>query len=278
MIYNKEIINELMNPNPFFITSVRHPVQHFLSLYNFAGIQYAEIELTGIRSLTKWQGIEIFIKNYQLVQNYYNVKTPYRPTRYASYASWIQRNLQLSSFEERINKGTEGKVSKVKLKEIKIIFNQIDHFIIAEYTAETLLILYRKLNCEMEDMFYTQQNGRRSNEEKNEIVPEFIQKLILEFNNADLQFYQLAVKKMFQEISNYKNFKEDLKLFNAGLHNYTVYCQSNTTAVKTSYNCVTSFKKQFKATSDRLKLKLKISLQKTMKIALKNSTILSSFN
>jgi len=234
--------------------------------------------MTGIRSLTKWQGIEIFIKNYQLVQNYYNVKTPYRPSHYSSYASLITRNLQLSSLEESINKGTEGNVSKVKLKEIKNIFTQIDHFIIAEYSSETLLILYRKLNCEMEDMFYTQQNGRRSNEEKNEIVPGFIQKLILEFNSADLQFYQLAVKKMFQEISNYKNFKEDLKLFNAGLHNYTVYCQSNTTAVKTSYNCVTSFKKQFKATSDRLKLKLKISLQKTMKMALKNSTILSNFN
>jgi len=74
MVYNKEIINELMNPNPFFITSVRHPVEHFLSFYDYARIHKTVIEITGIRSLTKWQGIEIFIKNYQLVQNYYILK------------------------------------------------------------------------------------------------------------------------------------------------------------------------------------------------------------
>jgi len=274
MIYNKEIINKLMNPNPFFITSVRHPVQHFFSLYKMVDIHQAVIEMTGIPSLTKWQEIEIFIKNYRLVQNYYIVQKPFQP----KLASLVQRNLQLTSLDQNINKGIEGNLSNEKLKEIKSVFNQIDHFIVAEYSAETLLILTRKLNCEMEDLFYTQQNVLRSTAEKNEFVPEVTQKLILEFNSADFQLYQLALKKMFQEISNYQNFEEDLKLFNAGLNNVTAYCQSKTKKVKMNFICGTNYNQQFTETSARLKRKLKTSLEKTMKLALKNSTILSNFN
>jgi len=154
----------------------------------------------------------------------------------------------------------------VKTEEVEYMANEIDHFILAEYSSESLVILHRKLNCPMSDLFYLILNKNRSEKEQAEEVPKYLQNLVLEFNDGDLQLYKIAEKRLFKEISDYKDFDEDLKKFEIGLEKHTKYCEGDK-SIKLDYEPFCRI--EVYIMKREIKSKLQAGLQKKMRTFLK---------
>ena len=72
---------------------------------------------------------------------------------------------------------------------------EIDFFLIAERYDESMIVLRDKLCCNIEDVLYRKQNGRRSSLERNEVIPDDTRDAILEFTKGDLILYTISIQR-----------------------------------------------------------------------------------
>ena len=194
------------------MASVRHPVEHFLSLYKYSKI-HAAVERLTKKSLDQWDSMRVFLKNPQLVRNIYATYNE-NEVRDRYQINLIQPNLQLHSLG--IINGTRSQIIE-RLDDLHFV-------VVADKYDESMVILREKLCCTIQDVVYRKQNVRRNNEEIKLQVPPDIENAILEFNSADLIFYTVAKDRLFEEVQKHSYFEQALGIFRHELELYETKC------------------------------------------------------
>ena len=205
------LVPRLMSDDVFIMASVRHPVQHFLSLYKYSGIQKA-VERLQNKKLNTWESMRIFFKKPSAVQNAYATYTD-GEVRDKLQVIMVRPNLQLFSLG----------VTSADLNEIEKVTSDIDFLVVAEIFNESMVILREKLCCSIEDVVYRRQNVGRSNSET-EKVPHDIKKAILKFNSGDLLLYALSQRRLYNEIVKISNFELFMNIYKHELEKYQKKC------------------------------------------------------
>lgn len=195
MVYDEETVRKLMPSTYVTITSVRHPIEHFFSMYRYVGIHKAVERLTN-KTLEKFEAMRIFFKHPLLLQNIWATYS-YQPN-----VQLMQPNLQLYTLG--LNTTNPQQILKMS--------NKINYFIISEFNDESLVLLKKGMCCQFEDLLYRKQNVGRSGK-KEEVVPKDIKQSILKFNQGDLILYNIALKRYRQQVKAYRHFENDVKVF-----------------------------------------------------------------
>ncbi|XP_065674818.1 galactose-3-O-sulfotransferase 2 [Hydra vulgaris] len=215
LIFDPVIVEKLMNKDAFVMASVRHPVEHFLSLYKYSRIQSA-VERLILKNVDLWESIRIFFKHYQLVRNIY---TTYRENE-------VRDKYQIDLIQPNLQTRSLGIINGTKAE----IIDRLDAFhfvVVADKYDESMVILREKLCCTIQDVVYRKQNVRRSNEEAKVQIPPDIEKAILEFNYADLIFYNIANNRLREEIEKHTYFEQALGIFKHELGLYESKCTND---------------------------------------------------
>ncbi|XP_065664881.1 galactose-3-O-sulfotransferase 2-like [Hydra vulgaris] len=223
-IFDPVKVRRLMEKDAFFMASVRHPVEHFLSLFKYSKIQAAVERLT-MKRLDKWDSMRLFFKHYHLVLNIYATYNE-NEVRDKYQIDFILPNRQTRSL---------GIIEGTKLEIIERV--ESFHFVVvADKYDESMVILREKLCCTVQDVLYRRQNVGRTNEENKEQVPPDVVKSILEFNSADLTFYNVARYRLLEEIKKHSYFEQALGIFKNELELYESKCNTQSLVQSFKYS------------------------------------------
>lgn len=206
-----------MDDDAFIMASVRHPVQHFMSLYKWSNIQKAVEKLVG-KQLDKWSAVRLFLQHDDIIRNIY---ATFREDE-------VRDKLQINLVRPNLQLYSLGLKENCTFYEIEQRFNELNFVAVAEKYNESMVILRDKLCCAFEDVVYRKQNVKRSNNEKDrETIPEDIEEAITHFNLKDMYLYKLAMKRLYKEILERKNFEQILGIYKFELRKYQSKCQEN---------------------------------------------------
>lgn len=202
-----------MSRDPFVMTSVRDPIQHFMSLYKYSHVHQAVERLIG-RQVDQWDGIRIFLSQPNLIQNIY---ATYKEdeVRDTLQIHMVQPNLQLFSLG----------LTSFTFSKIKQLVETLDFVVIVERFDESMVILRERLCCAIENVVYRKQNVRRSLPEQHQEIPNDIRKAILKFNSGDYLLYQAANKRLDTDIRAVYNFQQLLGIYRFELVKYEKKCK-----------------------------------------------------
>lgn len=213
------LVDEIMADDVFVMTSVRHPVQHFMSLFKWSNIQKAVEKLVN-KPLDKWSAVRVFLQDDDLVRNMY---ATFREDE-------VRDELQINLVRPNLQLYSLGLTAGSTFSEIEQRVREIDLIVVAENYDESMLILRDKLCCALEDLAYRKQNVKRSAHEKEkEVIPADIEEAITHFNLKDMYLYKLAMKRLYEEILQRQNFEQILGIYRYELKKYEQKCNANST-------------------------------------------------
>lgn len=229
-----------MTDDVFIMTSIRHPVQHFMSLYETANVQKAVEKLvndtTTTTSVDKWTAVRLFLQHYDVIKNVYATFQE-DESHDAHHVNLVGPNAQTYSL---------GLSRESSFDEIEQRVRDIDFITIAEKFEESMVILRDKLCCSYQDLVY-RSPGSISKKTKNldrhkEEIPEDIEEAITHFNLKDMYLYKLAMKRLYEEILERKNFEQVLGIYRYELRKYQQRCNKTSTPKRplldTAPNCL----------------------------------------
>ena len=191
-----------MKDNVFVMASVRHPVQHFLSLYSFTKM-HAVVEILHGGKLNRFDGMRMMLRNPGLIQNAFATLDTLEKEGW-HLINLIRGNLQLFSLG----------INTYDISTILERTKEIDFFVITERYDESMIVLRDKLCCNTEDLLYRQQNVGRASSERKQVIPDDIRDAILEYNKGDLILYKIATQRLACDTKNETYMKQELKKLN----------------------------------------------------------------
>ena len=203
-----------MSGRPNTIASVRNPIKHFLSMYQFSLVHHA-VEM--LLKLDFWDGVRIFLKNPTLVRSIYNT---FKKDEIHDFAlqHLVRANLQTFSL------GLSPTASK---SEIEARSKEIDFFVVTEHFHESIVILAKNLCVPFKDFVFVQHNINHNT--KRELVrdaPKDVIELIRKFNSNDIILYETALQRFKTTMTAYPDSKSDLNIYNIYYYifiYYTIY-------------------------------------------------------
>eukprot|EP00050_Salpingoeca_kvevrii_P003966 m.238503 g.238503 ORF g.238503 m.238503 type:complete len:1208 (-) comp10916_c0_seq14:1906-5529(-) len=197
--YYREGLEKLI-PGASYITLLRHPVTHFLSSWSYWGIG-GKIGKRGGGQCSNW---------WHYLQN---VDACFKYT--SSFDQILLHNSQTFDLGLAVNASRED--TGVLMKHLQ---NEFAVVLITEYMDESLVLMKRKLNWDIEDVVYF--SFKVSGRSRSAGLPDVQQQAILEFNNNDWRVYQHMNKTLwaaierevgfFEEVAEMRKLKE--KIFN----------------------------------------------------------------
>ena len=202
-----------MKDDVFVMASIRHPIEHFLSVYKFSMV-HKHIEKLHGKKLSKFDGMRILLKNSDLIQKAYALSGISMPL-----FQLIRPNVQLLSLG--ITKFT-GDIDAVYERT-----KEIDFFVIAEQFDESMVVLSNELHADQKYFVYNKFTVNRSQKERDETVPEDIKKLILEFNKGDMILYSIGKQRLHCHMQNIPDMEGALTNFRKILSDYKVDCATH---------------------------------------------------
>ena len=228
LVYDREMASELMPKNAILITSIRNPVQHFLSLFKYARIWQATEHLVG-KSLDEFDAMRTFFKYPKLIQKVISTYDE-KEMRDTAQINLIRPNLQL--YDLGFDKWSQGIQLNMNSEDIykefvKFIRKEFHHIVMSEYFTESMVLLRRKLCCPFQDVFYRDLNARRSAAEKKKTIPKDIMESIINFNQGDMILYEMVNRSMWQDIKrDWAEFGKEISSYRASLSIYETYCRN----------------------------------------------------
>ena len=205
-----------MSSRPYTVASVRDPIQHFLSMYQFALVHHA-VEMLTLLKLDFWDGVRIFLKNPTLVRSVYNT---FKKDEINDFAlqHLVRRNLQTFSL------GLSPTASKT---EVKARSKEINFFIVNEHFHESVVILAKSLCVPFSDVVFVQHNINHDTKKKQiKDAPSDVIELIKRFNSNDLILYDTALQRLKTSRTQYSDFKNDLNIYKSLIEKYARDCHS----------------------------------------------------
>ena len=205
-----------MSDNTFVIASIRRPVHHFLSLYDWSNAHMLVERLANCK-LNKWQGIRIFLESYDLIQSVYTTYTEYKVQDHIK-IDMLRPNLQL------FNLGVD--TLSTNYEEVLQLAEHIGFFVVAEEYNKSMVILRDKLCCSFQDLVYRKQ--KKTHDFKETIdIPTDIEEAIIRFNSKDMLLYEIALNRLYKEIVIHPQFLQLLNIYKWEVHKYEQKCTSN---------------------------------------------------
>ena len=207
MFFNNFIlVKRIMKDNVFVMSSVRHPIQHFLSLYKYTGVN-GTVEKLPAGKLNKFDGMRMILRNAIATLDD-------KEMRDEQQINSLRNNLQLFCLG----------VNTYDISAILGRTKEIDFFVIAERYDESMIVLRDKLCCNIEDVLYRKQNDRRSSLERNEVIPDDIRDAILEFIKGDLILYTTLIQRLACDTKDEMYMKQELEIVNFELRKCEKKC------------------------------------------------------
>ena len=209
-----------MTDDVFVLASVRHPVQHFISVFRDMDILKAVRRLTNNKTVTEFDGMRIFLQNPKSVQKTYVTYSYEHDNKkgidesIAHQISLVQPNLQ--SFSLGITELNSQDEFNSRLKEMHLIA-------VAERFDESMLVLREKLCCSIEDLVYRKDSHENVINQQT-FIPEDLQKLVLEFNDRDARLYKHALRELQKELDKFKNLDQLLGIYHFEMDKYEKKC------------------------------------------------------
>ena len=118
---------------------------------------------------------------------------------------------------------------------IKFLDNEFDLVMIMDYFDESLVLMKRLLNWNMEDILYLKLNDR-TDKEKNSILTEEDRENVRRWNKADVMLLEYFNKSLWENIKNEgKSFQEELAIFRAKMREVKQACVKNETSLQRLY-------------------------------------------
>ncbi|XP_066915185.1 galactose-3-O-sulfotransferase 3-like [Clytia hemisphaerica] len=212
IMYSSKLVDKIMAEKVFTLTSVRHPVQHFISLFRQMKIQEVVQRVTSRKGLTENQAMEIFLKDWEDFQRAYATDENIG----------IGEKLHLGMIRLNLQSFSLGITDVMSLEDVVHRLNEMNLIVVFERFDESMVILREKLCCSLDDVAYRKlQNHETSS---TVYVPEELQRLIINFNKIDAIFYQHAVKRLDEEMSAFDNFEQLLGIYRAELKKFEAKC------------------------------------------------------
>lgn len=220
MLYFFYIVDQIMADDVFVLASVRHPVQHFISVFREMRILDAVRRLTNNKTLSEFDGMRIFLRDPKSVQKTYvtyeeNNKDNIHGKTSVHEISLVQPNLQ--SFSLGITESASEEEFNSRLEEIHFI-------VVAEQFDESMLVLREKLCCTIEDLVYRKSSDENLMNDKTIFIPQDLQKLVLEFNKQDTRIYKHALSALRKELDKFDNLDQYLNIYRFEMEKYEMKC------------------------------------------------------
>lgn len=173
----------------FIMTSVEHPIRHFLQAYKHAGIHEVMASLFG-NKLSKWDAMRKFLQIHQHTNEAHAVDN--KDSVLVLHP--LPRNLQL------INLG----IRDFNVYDLNRKIAAFDFIVVREMFDESLVILRDRLCCSIQDVLYD-----KAKQKLTEItIPKDIEGAILSYNKDDMILYRTALKRLKRSILEHSDFEQ----------------------------------------------------------------------
>ena len=224
VVYNRTVMDSIMEPKTTYITVVRDPKPHLLSTYIYFGLN------EGFKIGYDPEAFEKFLndtKRYDSLPEYM-IKMGMDNVHIKS----MTRNLQSADLglENRLFDNPDA-----THKFIEQIEREFDFILILERLAESLVLMKRKMCWSMQEIIRINKNRRPQNWGYDKINPNLAQNAYA-WNNVDSLLYNMAQKKLNNMRKGEKRLNEEIALYNKINANVLRYCAPmdkwNTTTLK----------------------------------------------
>lgn len=196
-VYNKPEILKVMQPNPSFITILREPISLFRSAYKYYNMQRYCFNTT--------------VEEIKSSVNYEKFRRGICPATQTPV-----RNLQAFDLGLALGDMEDERIVRALIEEIDKSMTVV---LITERFDESLLLLRKKFNWNMEDMVYFKQNAQIPRE--HDLEPTKVSTAgnvdILQFNYADHLIYTHFNERLDRELKEHftkEQLQQDLDKFN----------------------------------------------------------------
>ncbi len=195
--------------NAFYLTIIRHPVDHFESAWEFFGIN------AGMHAYPTIKTTEAAIAKFFTDPKFYFVDFAYMK-HFRNYI-W---NGQL--FDLGLDQTLFDNIDYVT-GAIQRLDKELDLVMIKEYFDESLILLKKTLCLQYEDIVYIPSNIRNATQRR--VIPPQIRQRITVWNSADMLMYNHFNRTFWDRVNNYgPTFYTDLKVFRELNRNVTREC------------------------------------------------------
>ncbi|KAJ8020334.1 Galactosylceramide sulfotransferase [Holothuria leucospilota] len=187
MRFNRKRLEELMNPNSYYITILRHPVDQWLSAFQYFHIA----EGMGASAKNMANPVKGFLR---------------QPKRYRKVSAYAWNN---QMFDLGVSSSHFENLTYLKMK-IEQFLQIFDLVLITEYFDESLVVLKRMLCWTFEDIAYVKMRAQPVQLKASPKTREQIWKL----NEADAMLYTRFNRSLWEKIDAYgADFEKDLQYF-----------------------------------------------------------------
>ncbi|XP_057297479.1 galactosylceramide sulfotransferase-like [Hydractinia symbiolongicarpus] len=184
-----EKMKQSLPKDMFVMTSVEHPIRHFLQTYKHAGIHEVMTSLFG-NKLSKWNAMRKFLQIDQHINEAHAIDNKDS----ISVLHSLPRNLQLTNLGIR----------DFDPYDLNRKIATFDFIVVREMFDESLVILRDRLCCSIQDVLYD-----KAQQELTEItIPKDIEDAILRYNKDDMILYRTALKRLKRSILEHSDFEQ----------------------------------------------------------------------
>ena len=207
----------------FVLASVRHPVQHFISVFREMHILNAVRRLTNNKTLTEFDGIRIFLRDPKSVQKIY---VTYGRNKMDGVNEKTDNVHDISLVQPNIQSFSLGITESASQEEFENRLEEINFMVVAERFDESMLVLREKLCCTIEDLVYRKPSHENIFIEKQIFIPQDLQKLVLEFNKQDTKLYKHALGALQKQLDKFNDVDQLLGIYRFEMEKYEMKCKN----------------------------------------------------
>ncbi|KAL5022726.1 hypothetical protein ScPMuIL_001881 [Solemya velum] len=179
--FNKNFVSEILPPDTFYVTAVRHPLDHFLSWIMFFK-EHRDRYLEEKKRQTWKSPADLIAESMET-------------------GTGILKDLFTNSISDylAIPKTVDAEQMQTFLVELD---DRFDFIIIVEYFDESLVLLKRYLCWSLKDIVYHKANtGKYGEEELGILLDHRVQKWVAKNESMDYQLYNYFLKRFWQRIA-----------------------------------------------------------------------------
>ena len=212
VVYNRTVMDQIMEPQTVYITVIRDPKQHLLSSYTYFGLNKDD------KIGEDPKAYEMFLndsKRYDSLPNYF-IGLNVSRTQIKS----LTRNLQSADLGLEYRDFDNNDAVQRFVRQIEREFAFI---IVLERLSESLVLMKRKLCWSMQDILHIYKNRKGQSWGYEKINPESAQ-MAYTWSKVDTLLYDLAQRKLNEARKGREKLEEEMELFENIQKSITDFC------------------------------------------------------
>ena len=231
MVFDKDVLSGFAgtrnSESVSFLTSVREPVRHFISIFNFLFLPdiIGNVVNSYEKRLTIFEVLQLFLLRPKLIRELYLSFWQDERNQLDRVASLqlMKPNPQLHSL------GVSKDIISDQSKLLATIFEKLKQMrfaTVADHFDESMVMLKRIFCWSDEEVMYRRLNTQGGLGVKYRDLPDSLIKRINQFNSGDRLLFEVVNKTLWKMIASFPNFKEELRDYKQKLAAYQKVCES----------------------------------------------------